>query len=170
MVDQLVHGSQGKGGAAEKQLLFPATTGDFREKGHRQLVGLSGTVGSTFGQDFRREQIGYPEELEFDRPAADRSGHVYKTETAAEILMVIAGDFGDEKRWHGMLGADLSLGKINEFVIAGVTELIKKPNPFRRIEKRFAGQRPALKVEEFRFVSVTFHHDELLPSNAHYLL
>src|ERR1700728_4448556 len=40
------------------------------------------------------------------------------------------------------------LFEIDEFVIAGVPEVLIEPNPFRAVEKGFAGKRPALKIKK----------------------
>src|SRR3974377_532113 len=49
--------------------------------------------------------------------------------------------------------------EIYEFVVAGVSKVIVKPDPFRCVQDRFGSERPALEVELFELVPVALDHD-----------
>src|SRR5215469_14869201 len=47
-----------------------------------------------------------------------------------------------------------NLFEIDELVIAGIAEVIVQPDPLRRMQDRFRGQRPALEIELLELVTV----------------
>src|SRR5579863_3474439 len=53
----------------------------------------------------------------------------------------------------------VSLFEINEFVIAGIAEMIVEPDPRGRVEEGLAGQRPTLHVELLALVAIALDHD-----------
>src|ERR1700734_749834 len=51
------------------------------------------------------------------------------------------------------------LFEIDEFVVAGIAEMVIEPDPFRRVQDRFRGQRPAFEIELLELVAVALEHD-----------
>src|SRR5215217_8656202 len=56
--------------------------------------------------------------------------------------------------------------EVDEFVIAGITEVRVEPDPFGGVEKRFARERPALQIELLELAAVAFEHDVALLADA----
>src|SRR5580704_7499331 len=52
-----------------------------------------------------------------------------------------------------------NLFEINEFVVASIAEMVIEPDPFRRMQDRFCGQRPAFEIELLELVPVALEHD-----------
>src|SRR5580692_2027058 len=52
-----------------------------------------------------------------------------------------------------------NLFEIDEFVVAGIAEMVIEPDPFRRMQERFRGQRPAFEIELLELVPVALEHD-----------
>src|ERR1700722_14043470 len=52
-----------------------------------------------------------------------------------------------------------NLFEIDEFVVAGIAEMVIEPDPFRRMQERFRGQRPAFEIELLELVAIALEHD-----------
>ena len=93
---ELGDGVQVKRCAGELDALLVAALGELGQEGQWQLPVLALSVGLALGQDLGREELVNLEELKLDRVAADARGGVDEVETAREVAVVVAGDFGDE--------------------------------------------------------------------------
>ena len=56
--------------------------------------------------------------------------------------------------------------EIDELVVAGVSKVVVEPDPFRRVQDGFGGERPAFEVELLEFVPVALDHNVLILADA----
>src|SRR5262249_26237272 len=56
--------------------------------------------------------------------------------------------------------------EVDEFVIAGVAEVLEEPDPGGGVEERLARERPALQIELLELIAIALHHDEFVLADA----
>ncbi len=56
--------------------------------------------------------------------------------------------------------------EVDEFVVAGVAEVLVEPDPFRRVKELFGRQRPAFEIELLELVPIALDHDVLVLADA----
>src|SRR6516165_6126282 len=97
-------------------------------------------------------------------PASSASGSVISSRTSG---------LRDSARIAALLFMICMYGplfEIDEFVVAGVAEVIEQPDPGSGIEECFAGQRPALQIELLELVAITLDHNVLVLAHPFDLL